>query len=143
MVGIVQCVSAADLSVEFVPYDPNDPRQDEKLQRVAAIIKEKQISVGLKGFKKPGEVVEALKSRVPFKVNTDTHTRAWKCYGVRPHTGSANPEKTKAQYCVYDDLGDMYGYTDAWVDLLAEALSNPDKYKEITGKDPISIEATF
>ena len=97
MVGIVQCVSAADLSVEFVPYDPNDPRQDEKLQRVAAIIKEKQISVGLKGFKKPGEVVEALKSRVPFKVNTDTHTRAWKCYGVRPHTGSANPEKTKAQ----------------------------------------------
>ena len=77
-------MSAANLSVEFVPYDPNDPRQDEKLQRVAAIIKEKQVSVGLKGFKKPGEVVKALKSRVPFKVNADTHTRAWKYYGCSP-----------------------------------------------------------
>jgi hypothetical protein len=134
-------VSAADLSVEFVPYDPNDPRQDEKLQRVTAIIKERQVSVGLKGLKKPGEVVKALKSRVPFKVSPDTHTRAWKYYEVRPHSRSANPEKTKAQYCVYDELGDMYGYTDAWVDLLAEALSNPEKYKQITGKEPIPVDA--
>ncbi len=135
-------VSAADLSVEFVPYDSNDPKQEEKLQRVAAIIKEKQVSVGLKGFRKPGEVVKALKSRVAFKVNADTHTRAWKYYDVRPHSGSGNPEKTKAQYCVYDDLGDMYGYTDAWVDLLAEALSNPEKYKEITGRTPTAIQTT-
>ena len=130
-------VSAADLSVEFVPFDPNDPQQDEKLQRVAALIKEKQVPVGLKGFKKPGEVVKALKPRVPFKVTADTHTRAWKFYGVRPPSGSSNPEKTKTQYCVYDDLGGIYGYTDARIDLLVDALSNPEKYEEITGREPV------
>jgi hypothetical protein len=86
--------------------------------------------MGIKGFKKPGEVVKALTSRVPFKINADTHTRAWKYYDVRPRSGSATPEKTKSRYCAYDDLGDMYGYTDAWV-VLGEALSNPEKYKEI------------
>jgi hypothetical protein len=44
---------------------------------------------------------------------------------------------------VFDDLGDMYGYTNAWVDLLAEALSNPEKFKEITGSNPISVQTTI
>src|SRR5216684_416679 len=136
-------LSAADFSVEFVPYDPNDPLQDEKLQKLTAMIKEKQVPVGLKGCKRPSDVVEALGSRVPFKVTTDTHVRAWKYYDVRPSSGNSNPEKTKAQYCVYDELGHMYGYTDAWIDLLAEALSNPEKYKEITGKAPVPLKASL
>jgi uncharacterized protein DUF3644 len=130
-------LSASDFSVEFVPFDPNDPLQDEKLQKLTAMIKEKQVPVGLKGYKKPSEVVEILRPRVPFRVTNDTHVHAWKFYGVRPPSRSTNPEKTKAQYCVYDDLGHMYGYTDAWIDLLAEAFSNPEKYKEITGRDPL------
>lgn len=133
-------LSAADFSVEFVPYDPNDPQQGEKLQKLTALIKEKQVLVGLKGCKKPGDVVEALKKRVPFKVTSDTHVRAWRYYGVRPAAGGANPERTKAQYCVYDELGNMYGYTEAWIDLLTEALSNPEKFKEITGKDPVPVK---
>jgi hypothetical protein len=120
--------------------DPNDPLQDEKLQKLTAMIKERQVPVGLRGCKKPSEVVESLRSRVPFKVTLDTHVRAWKYYGVRPPSRSTNPEKTKAQYCVYDDLGHMYGYTDAWIDLLAEALSNPEKYREITGKDAVPLK---
>jgi len=95
--------------------------------------------VGLKGYKKPGEIVAALKSRVPFKITTETHTRAWKYYEVRPAFPNPNPEKTKPQYCVYDELGGMYGYTEAWIDLLVEALANPDKYREITGRDPIPV----
>jgi hypothetical protein len=133
-------VSVSDVSVEFVPYDPNDPQQGEKLQKVTAIIKERHVPVGLKGCKKPSEVVEALKVRIPFKVTGDTHVHAWKYYEVRPPSGSPNPEKTKAQYCVYDELGHMYGYTEAWVDLLTEALSNPEKYKAITGKEPIFLK---
>jgi hypothetical protein len=138
-------LSAAEFSVEFVPYDPNDPSQDQKWQKLTAMIKEKHVPVGLKGWglkgcKRPSEVVGALALRVPFKVTTDTHVRAWKYYDVRPSSFNANPEKTKAQYCVYDELGHMYGYTDAWIDLLAEALSNPEKYKEITGKDPVSLK---
>jgi Protein of unknown function (DUF3644) len=134
-------MSAADVAVEFVAYDANDPRQAEQLQKLTTIIKEKQVPVGLKGYKKPGEVVAILKSRVPFKITTDTHARAWRYYNVRPSTGDPHPEKTKAQYCVYDELGRMYGYTDAWVDLLAEALSNPEKFKAITGSDPTSISS--
>jgi Protein of unknown function (DUF3644) len=135
----VNRASAADISVEFVPYDPADPHQADQLQKVTAIIKEKQVPVGLKGYKKPGEIVAALKSRVPFKITTDTHTRSWKYYEVRPAFPNPNPEKTKPQYCVYDELGGMYGYTEAWIDLLVEALSNPDKYREITGRDPIPV----
>ena len=43
---------------------------------------------------------------------------------------------------MYADSGDIYGYTDAWIDLRVEALSNHEKYKEITGKDSVPATPT-
>jgi hypothetical protein len=131
--------NAADIAVEFVRYDPTKPEEMEKLQSVAALIREKQVPVTNLGLRKPGRVVELLRARVPFKVTMDTHTRAWRHFGVRPSSGDADPKKTDARYCVYDDLHGDYGYTDAWVDLLTEHLSDPARYEAITGQKPVAL----
>ena len=44
------------------------------------------------------------------------------------------PEKTVSQYCVYDKAHKDYLYTPAWVDFLADELSDPAKYQQIIGK---------
>lgn len=128
--------SVADLSVEFMHYDPSKPEETRKLKQVAALIKEKRVPVASKDLLRPGGVVERLEECVPFKLTITTHTRAWKYYEVRPRTGTDQPEKTKPQYCVYDQLMGAYGYTEAWVRYLCRKLSDEIEYKKVTGQQP-------
>lgn len=131
--------SAADLAVEFVPYDPTKPEEMKQLRRVTAMIKEKRIPVASSGLMKPGDVVAQLNECLPFEVNMYTHTRAWQHYGVRPRAGSNHPEQTKPEFCIYDELMGAYGYTKAWVKFLCRKLSNGSEFRAVTGQEPIKL----
>lgn len=67
------------------------------------------------------------------KFNSDTHTRCWKKYKVRPDETLKKrfPEKVKAEYCVYDHANDCYLYKKAWVDFLVEKMLNDDEYNSL------------
>ncbi len=47
--------TAADLAVEFVPYDPTDPEEMKRLKRVTAMIKEKLTPVASAGLLRPSK----------------------------------------------------------------------------------------
>ena len=130
--------NVADLSVEFVPYDPSCPTEMEELRRVTALIREKTVPVASKGLLKPTAVVERVQRCLPFKFIMDTHTRCWKHYGVRPPTRSDHPENTRSDFCLYDELSESYGYTEAWVKYLCRKLADPDEYQAVTGRMPTS-----
>ena len=130
--------NVADLSVEFVPYDPSSPTDMEDLQEVTALIREKKIPVASKGLLKPKAVVARVQEGLPFKFTMDTHTRCWKHYKVRPPWGSGNPENTRADFCIYDEFAQEYGYTEAWVKYLFRKLADPVEYQTVTGKPPVS-----
>lgn len=127
---------AADLSVEFIPYDATKPEEMESLSRVTAIIKEKQVAVASKGLLKPSIVVELVSSRLPYRFTMHTHTKAWQRYGVRPDGKSTQPQQTRQDFCVYDELAGVYGYTPAWVDFLCKKLADPAEFETVTGKAP-------
>ena len=134
--------NVADLSVEFVPYDPNSPKAMEELREVTALIREKRVPVGSKGLLKPKAVVAQVQESVSFKFTQDTHTRCWRYYKVRPPGGSEQPENTKADFCIYDELANGYGYTDAWVKYLCRKLADPVEYLAVTGRASTSISGT-
>lgn len=131
--------SSSDLAVEFVPYDPSNPEEMEGLRKVTAMIKEKRVPVASKGLMRPSEVVEAVNNRdcIPFKFNMYTHTQAWKHYDVRPGWKEDDRDRTRSEFCVYDELSNEYGYKNAWVDYLCRKLSDPDEYREVTGQEPV------
>ena len=127
----------ADLSVEYVPYDANNPAAMDELRKVTALIKEKTIRVASKGLMRPTTVVEQVKDRLPHKFTSDTHTRSWKYYQVRPPADSEKPENTRTDFCIYDELSKGYGYTEAWVKYLCRKLADPLEYQAVTGKSPV------
>jgi len=129
--------SAADLAVEFVPYDPSKPDEMKKLRKVTAMIKEKRIPVVGEGLMKPGDVVQRLKSLLPYEVSMHTHTMAWKYFKVRPKSGDKHPERTQEKYCFYDQLAGVYGYTEAWVAFLKKRLSDAKTFRKVSGQEPI------
>lgn len=127
----------ADLSVEFVPYDPSNPAAMEELRKVTAMIKEKRVLVASEGLLKPKSVVEKVQTNLPFKFTMDTHTRCWKHYKVRPPGNDEHPENTKINFCIYDELANGYGYTQEWVTYLSKKLADPAEYEMVTGHAPI------
>jgi len=98
---------------------------------VAGLIKEKQIPVANKDKLKPGKVIEIVQAglgnpqvekngRMKNKFNQDTFVRCWKKYKIRPENNSPNPERTEAQYCVYDEPNGSYLYTYDFVEFVAK-----------------------
>ena len=130
------------LPIQFFSFDKMTDEEKKKVERIAALIKEKHIPVANDDKIKPGTVVEMVqralgnksivkgKKRVD-KFNMDTHTRCWKIYKIRPETGSSHPERTNTKYCVYDSMNKNYGYTQAWVDFLIEQMNKDEEYNSL------------
>jgi hypothetical protein len=134
--------SAADVAVQFVKVDEASPEELQRLEKLNVLIREKHIPIANFGFLKPGEVVSELVARIPYVINIGVHTRAWRHYGVRPAAGDAHPERTRPEYCVYDETHEDYVYTKAWVEKLARELADPAEYERVTGRPSISKAAT-
>lgn len=132
---IANRLSSADFAVEFVHYDPNKPEEMENLEKIVALIKERQVPVANLNLLRPKQVVEEIKKLIPFPFSVTDHTRAWQFFGVRPRRGEGRPEQTQSKYCVYDSAHD-YLYTRQWVELLGTELADPQRYREILKKDP-------
>jgi hypothetical protein len=126
--------SAADLSIEFVPYDPSKPEEMDQLGKVAALIRERRVPVASADLLKPSEVVKRVAIALPYVFTIDAHTRAWKHYGVRPPSNSKEKAKTAEQYCLYDAFACAHGYKEAWVAFLIEKLGDPHEYEAVTGR---------
>lgn len=128
--------NAADLSVEFIPFDPSKPEEAEALAKVTTLIQEKIVPVVNPDLRKPGQVVKVVNGRLPFVFNQHHHTQAWKYFKVRPEGDSEEPMRTNKTYCLYDKLANGYGYTDAWVDKLVMDLADEKRFRQVTGLDP-------
>lgn len=119
---------SSDVAVEFVKYDPTKPEEMKQYEKVVALIKPKQISVANLGGLKASEVAREVAQRLGRKFTLNSHVRCWKHYNTRPTKSSATPEVCDNRYCYYDVVHKDYVYTQAWVDFLAEKLTDPASY---------------
>lgn len=95
--------SAADAAVEFVRVDEASDEELSRLEKLNVLIKEKRIPIANLDLLKPGQVVAKINEHCPHLVTINTHSDAWRYFGVRPRTGDAHPERCKTEYCIYDE----------------------------------------
>ena len=81
--------------------------------------------------------VAKINENCPYQVTINTHADCWRYYQVRPPTGDLNPERCRSEYCIYDEPHKDYLYTEGWIQKCIEALSNADRFREITGREPL------
>jgi len=134
--------SAECLPIQFYSFENMTEEEKRNTERIAALIKTKQVPVANLGKMKPGKIVELVQkglgnkkinrgTKIVDKFNMDTHTRCWKHYKVRPDNGSPKPFDTNNQYCLYDEPNGSYLFTQAWVDFLINELSDGVKYNQL------------
>lgn len=128
----------ADVAVEFVRYDPSKPEEMEQYSKLVALIKPSQVPVANADRFKPAAICAAVEPVVQEVVGPEYrftpsyhHAKAHQYYGVRPPAGDANPSRTNATYCLYDEPHRDYVYTHAWSDFLIEEMKKPGQYHEI------------
>ncbi len=81
---------------------------------------------------KPGKVVEMVRKQSKKPFTSHNHTQAWRKFKVRPLTGSAQPDATKKDYCIFHPAHRDYTYSDAWVEFLVEQIATEAGMKAIT-----------
>lgn len=127
-----------DVAVEFIKYDPTNPEEMEKYDKVTALIKPTVTQVANAGRLKAGDVCRQVEPVVKqvcgkhVKFNASYHhARACQFYKVRPASGSPTPEKTDTQFCHYDAAHKDYVFTEQWVTFLKTELKKPGQYDKI------------
>lgn len=127
--------TAADTAITFVRLDELTAEQREEVERVQAIVRDKQVPVSDDGFL-PKEVVAELGHRLGIRFTMTDHTRCWQYYKIRPPHKDAHPERTNADFCIYSKAFGRYTFTPAWIDKLTRDLADPKKHKKILGREP-------
>lgn len=77
---------------------------------------------------KPGEVATLVQQRTGKNFTSHNHTQAWRKFEVRPRKGSAKPENTKREYCIYHAAHEDYTYSDQWVEFLSSEVNDAEKF---------------
>lgn len=126
--------SEADVAMSFVRLDDLDEHQLQLMEQMQMVIRDKQIPVEDLGSLLPTQVVERVRAGIPGRFSTNDHAKAWRFFEVRPIEGDAHPERTKIDFCRYNQVFKRYVYTDAWVTFLIRKLSDPKIYKAVTGR---------
>ena len=127
--------SGEAVAVEWVKYDPTKPEEMKRYEKIVAMIKPKEVRVANLGFLKAGQVAAKVSTRLGKRFTTYDHQLCYQHFNVRPRGGSTDPASCDTRYCQYDDLHKDYAYDPAWVDFLADKLSNAETYAMIITKN--------
>lgn len=125
-------IHSDDIAVEFIKYDPTKVEEVKKIKQLGVLIKEKTVeklvpSQGIYHFKPKG-IVDLVSSAIGKQFKIWMHTNAWKFFKARP---SENSEGFQTKYCLFDTAHRDYVYSEKWVQMLKEKLSDPLIYEEV------------
>jgi len=135
---------ASGLPIRFVrAADMTEEQKAALTDTGLVIVREQQRDVSNRGWLKPKQVAKAVAAQTPFKFTMGHFIKAWKAELVRPPTGSAHPERTKEQYCRYDEPHRDYTYSAAYVDHLVRQLGTAEDFRALLGiaAEPLAAQS--
>ncbi len=87
------------------------------------------------------QVISEVQRRTGYKFHVNLHAQVSRTLGIRP--GPGEPESTlDIKYAEYITSFKRYLYSQAWIDLLADTLSTPEGFTDLTGVPPVQLDTT-
>jgi hypothetical protein len=132
----------ADVAMTFVRSDELSDEQRMALADIGhtgtVVVRERIRDVANADKMKPTEASRRIQDRIPFKFSVHSHfPRAWKRLSARPSGKTDHPERTNADFCVYDRPHDDYLYTEAFVDKVAGLCSTEEGFETLVAMVPV------
>jgi hypothetical protein len=134
-----------DLAMQFVKLDDLDDEARKALQDVAAkglvVTRNKKVGVSNLGNLRATEAKDQVAKAIPYKFTMFHFTEAYKAGGYRPANNAKNPEDTRTDFVIYDDVYNDYTYTPAYVKYLIRKCSTLEGFRSVTGRVPVKKDA--
>lgn len=80
---------------------------------------------------KPSSVVHQVRVRTGKAFTSHNHTQAWRLFEARPRSGSAQPENTNKDYCIYHPAHGDYTFAEKWIEKLVEEVGVDEGFERI------------
>jgi len=80
---------------------------------------------------KPKAAAEEVTRRAGHKFSTTDHTKAWRLFKARPKNHALQPEQTDKKFCLYHAAHGDYTYSEAWTEMLVDAVRDEETPKAI------------
>ncbi|WOI52591.1 DUF3644 domain-containing protein [Parvularcula sp. LCG005] len=80
---------------------------------------------------KPSQAAKLIRERSGKKFSSHNHTQAWKRYRVRPASNAKSRDQTDKEFCIFHKTHGDYTYNDAWVDFIAEKISDEAEFDRL------------
>lgn len=111
-----------DLAVEFINWNDLTLDEQDSVQKLTAIIKDKTIKVegANVGKLKPKDVQERVVEEGIECFLVYHHVILWKLFRVRPVKNADNPFDTNTKYCHYDEVHQDYVFNENWVSFVVK-----------------------
>lgn len=129
----------ADVAMSFVRLEELDDEQRVQIDKALTIIREKQVPVQDYDSLRPAQVAERVSEQIGIRFNTHDHTSCWQHYEVRPPRDSQHPERTKPEFCRWNQTFERHVFTQAWVAYLVRKLGDADEHRRVLGRDPEAL----
>lgn len=131
----------ADVAMTFVRIEDLSEEQRRALAAIGdtgtVVVREQIRDVANADKMKPGEASRKIQERIPFRFSVHSHfPKAWRALIARPAGKTDNPERTRADFCVYDRPHRDYLYTEAFVDKVAKECASEEGFVQLTGIAP-------
>jgi hypothetical protein len=137
---------AESMAIQFVRWD--DLTEDQKTlvselgTRGQTVVREQSRPVVGHGLVRAGDATKRVSEAIPFKFNSRDFMLARRRAKIRPENGDPHPERTDEKYCMYVEVSDQYGYTEAWVKRLIRLCSTAKGFENATGRAAVQRTAT-
>ena len=127
---IINNKNKADLSIEFIKNNQNGRIDQEFLEKIYAIIKEKEVNNGLTGRElKAKDIVNKMKEKYGW-FNMSYFIEFWQKFKIRPENNSQYPDKTNIEYCIFTGVKNTYRYKHCYVDFIKSKIENGEFTKK-------------
>jgi hypothetical protein len=132
-----------DLAVSFVREDEltaNERKAYKALEKEGrVIVRDRERPIANLRRLRPKAAAAQVEAAIPSKFrHASEFPAAWRTLKVRPPSSAKGTARrtTDERYCIYDDLHDDYGYTEAFIDLLIKKCRTEDGFREVVGRAP-------
>lgn len=127
-----------DLSMQFFNAEDLSEAEREVVEGLAAkgylINHHRQVLVSNLGHMKAKTMVNAVNKEILFVFNMQHFSDTYKIGKFRPPNKTPHPEKTRADFVVYDAAHKDYTYTPTYLAYLIKKCSTAAGFKSITGR---------
>lgn len=106
---------------------------EEMGRRGGVVIREQTRPVSGLGLLLPTGVVNHVRDRIPFWFAMHHFVGTYRRAGVRPPNGDPHPERTKQDFCVYDEPSGGYRFTPAFANWIVKRCKTAESFEETTG----------